>query len=147
MTPDVNVVVMDFKTSKGKEMVIPNEDGSYTILINARLSYDGQLKAYQHAMRHIEDNDFEKDNVQQIEYVAHSSTMTMDFTSGVRMDFMQKPTPIPAKDFEEKIKSLQAERRRLQRRIKRDQERVNFITEHCDLFAREEHHYLYGNDL
>ena len=59
-TPDVNIVVIDFKTSKGKEMVVPNEDGSYTILINSRLSYDSQLKAYEHAMRHINNNDFEK---------------------------------------------------------------------------------------
>ena len=32
------------------EMVVENEDGSYTILINAKLSQDGQLKAYQHAL-------------------------------------------------------------------------------------------------
>lgn len=30
MTPDVNVVVIDFKTAKGNEMVTCNEDGSYT---------------------------------------------------------------------------------------------------------------------
>ena len=43
MTPDVNVVVIDFKTCKGKEMVVPNEDGSYTILINSRLTYASQI--------------------------------------------------------------------------------------------------------
>ena len=43
MTPDVNVILVDFPNG-GNEMVVPNEDGSYTLLINARLSYDGQLK-------------------------------------------------------------------------------------------------------
>lgn len=74
MTPDVNIVVIDFKTSKGKEMVSVNEDGSYTILINARLSYSAQLKAYEHGMKHICGDDFQKENVQQIEYETHNNT-------------------------------------------------------------------------
>ena len=127
---DVNVVLLDFKTSKGNEMVSVNEDGTYTILINSRLSYDGQLKAYEHAMKHIQENDFEKDDVQKIEYEAHANII-----------------PMPAHDFTEHIKALKEERKRLQRRIKRDQERVKFITEHCDMFAKAERQYLYGNDF
>ena len=52
MTPDVNIVLMDidFKTN---EVVTENEDGSYTIVINARLSEDGRAQAYKHAMQHI----------------------------------------------------------------------------------------------
>ena len=57
-TPDVNVVLMDFPSKKGNEMVVPNEDGSYTILINAGLNYESQLKAYEHAMSHITNDDF-----------------------------------------------------------------------------------------
>lgn len=71
MTPDVNVVVMDFKTAKGNELVTLIEDGSFTRLINARLSYAGQLKAYEHAMRHINENDFQKEDVQSTEYTTH----------------------------------------------------------------------------
>lgn len=67
-TPDVNVVLMDFPSKKGNEMVVPNEDGSYTILINAGLNYESQLKAYEHAMSHITNDDFLKGNVQEIEY-------------------------------------------------------------------------------
>ena len=59
-TPDVNVVLMDFPSKKGNEMVVPNEDGSYTILINAGLNYESQLKAYEHAMSHITNDDFLK---------------------------------------------------------------------------------------
>ena len=75
MTPDVNVSLLDFKERKGNEFVVPNPDGSYTIMINSRLSYSGQLKAYQHALRHIMNNDFEKNNVQSIEYEAHKNSV------------------------------------------------------------------------
>lgn len=69
-TQAVNVVFRDFPNS-GKEMVIPNEDGSYTIFINARLNYEQQMKAYLHAMKHIAGDDFRKDDIQSIEYYAH----------------------------------------------------------------------------
>lgn len=52
-------------------MVVENEDGSYTILINAKLSYSGRIEAYKHAMNHINNNDFQKENVQEIEFHAH----------------------------------------------------------------------------
>lgn len=133
-TPDVNVTVMDFKTCKGKEMVIPNEDGSYTILINSRLTYASQLKAYEHAMKHINDNDFEKSNVQSIEYSAHELPSPEE-------------TPMPAHQYIERIKKLQAAHRKIQRQIKKDQERVQFIMDNCDMFKRSENHYLYGDDL
>lgn len=132
MTQDVNVVVIDFKTSKGNEMISVNEDGSYTILINARLSYEGQLKAYEHAMEHIRNNDFEKDNVQKIEYDAHTQHGHV--------------IPVPAQAYLERIKRLQKERKRLEREIEKDQKRVQFIMENCDMFARAEKHYLYGNE-
>lgn len=70
MTPVVNCKIIDFPV-KGKEMVMPNEDGSYTILINARLSQIGRMKAYEHALKHILNDDFEKDDIQQIELNAH----------------------------------------------------------------------------
>lgn len=133
MTPDVNVVVIDFKTCKGKEMVVPNEDGSYTILINSRLTYASQLKAYEHAMRHINNNDFEKSDVQPIECSAH--------------ELSSKEDPVLAHQYAEQIKRLQAERRRIQKQMKKDQKRVQFIMDNCDMFRRAEHQYLYGDDL
>ena len=71
MTPVVNVQVVDLMTCSGSELVTPNEDGSYTILINARMSYEKQRDALRHAMAHILNDDFEKENVQQIESAAH----------------------------------------------------------------------------
>lgn len=73
MTRVVNTYLVNFPNTKGHEMCIENEDGSYTILINAKLSSDEQKDAYNHAMYHIENNDFEKYDVQQIEFEAHHS--------------------------------------------------------------------------
>ncbi len=52
------------------EMVCPCLDG-YTIYLNSRLSQSAQEKSFRHAMWHIEHNDFEKDDVQMIELLAH----------------------------------------------------------------------------
>ena len=68
---DVNIVLQDFPEG-GNEMVCLNEDGSYTILINARLSRESQVDAYVHAIDHIEKKDFQKTDVQSIEYEAHN---------------------------------------------------------------------------
>lgn len=71
MREDVNVILVDFPNTKGYEMCVENSDGSYTVLINARMSTDQQRKAYEHAVYHIENNDFEKESVQEIEARAH----------------------------------------------------------------------------
>ena len=134
MTPDVNVVVIDFRKNKGNEMVVSNEDGSYTILINARLSYEGQYKAYQHGMKHIEDNDFQKTDVQSIEYATHG------------LNYKDTDT-VPAERYIERLNRLRQSQRRLKREIEKDKKRVALITKNCNLFARAQHQYLYRDDL
>lgn len=52
------------------EMVTPCFDG-YTVYLNARLTYAGRVRAYHHALRHIERNDWEHEDAQQIEKEAH----------------------------------------------------------------------------
>lgn len=52
------------------EMVTPCFCG-YTIYINQNLTYEKKLSAYEHAMHHIRNNDFEKHDVQSIESKAH----------------------------------------------------------------------------
>lgn len=69
---DVFVEIIDFGDVKGSEMVTPNSDGSYTIFVNARKSFEAQQEALQHALLHISKDDFEKDDVQQIEAEAHN---------------------------------------------------------------------------
>lgn len=74
--PDVIVHLIDFpKGKKVHEAVTENSDGSYSVFIDARLSNDGQLREYEHAMKHIESGDFEKADVQMIEAAAHGKTI------------------------------------------------------------------------
>lgn len=104
MTPDVNVVLLNLPT-KEKEAITENEDESYTIVINSRLSYGAQLLAYQHAMCHVSNNDFEKSDVQRIKSIAHSTVIPDD------------DKRIPSERFLQRIKTLRAERKRIQRKL------------------------------
>ena len=69
MPIDYQIILLDMPTN---EAVTVNEDGSYTIFINARLNREQQIKSYYHAMKHIVGEDFEKKNVQEIEVLAHA---------------------------------------------------------------------------
>ena len=68
MSISYQVILMDMAVN---EVVTENEDGSYTVFINTRLNYEQQMKAYLQAMKHITGDDFRKDDVQSIEYLAH----------------------------------------------------------------------------
>lgn len=103
-------------------MVVENEDGSYTILINAKLSQDGQLKAYQHALSHINNGDFEKSEVQSIEYQAHELEPSEEIVS------------VPVDKYEKRILQLRRERKRIQKTLKEKRKEIKVITE------------LYGSD-
>lgn len=132
MTQDVNVFLLNMDNN---EVVTHNEDDSYSIFINARLSNDGQLKAYEHAMRHIKNQDFQKEDVQAIETSAHSIAVP------------ENTKPIPAEKYKEQIERIRRSRKRIQRLMKKDEERVKFIQEYMDVFALCEHQKLYGDDL
>lgn len=56
------------------EAVTENEDGSYTIFINNRLCEAKRMKAVYHALSHIFNDDFRKEDVQNIEFVAHNES-------------------------------------------------------------------------
>lgn len=74
---DLNIVFADMDT-RIKEQVIYNTDGSYTILLNARHSHDSLKKAFDHALDHIRNNDWEKSDVQLIESRAHHIILLED---------------------------------------------------------------------
>lgn len=120
-TPDANIFLVNFPTSE-KEMVVQNEDDSYTILINAKLSQDGQLKAYQHALNHINNGDFEKSDVQNIELQAHE------------LNASKSIVPIPASNFEKQIKRLQKEQKKIQKVLKNKEQEIDLI---MDLYGPE----------
>lgn len=136
MTTDVNIQLINFP-NPGKEMVVPNDDGSFTILINSRISHEEQLKAYQHAMRHIKSGDFQKDDTQKIEAQAH--------------EIVQRAEPIktvPAKQFEAQIRRLRRERAKIRRQLQERERFVGFLMEigvtNDDFFAVAEDRWLYG---
>lgn len=66
---DIFVYIVDLPDGIA-EMVAPCF-GGFTIYLNARLSYQDRVRAYTHAMEHVERNDFEKEDVQKIEAEAH----------------------------------------------------------------------------
>ncbi len=53
-----------------KEIVIPCFDG-FTVYTADWLSKDERIQEFRHAMKHIDRNDWEKGNVQEIEKNAH----------------------------------------------------------------------------
>ena len=71
MHPEINVIIMDNPYGI-KGSTNPNKDGSYTIIINAHLSFEDQKKAYKHELEHILNGDFDKLNVNEIEKEAHN---------------------------------------------------------------------------
>jgi len=48
-----------------------NSDDSYTIFIDAKLNRAKQKEVFMQEMNHIKNNDFEKEDVQEIEHKAH----------------------------------------------------------------------------
>lgn len=54
---DINTFIIDFGNSIPATVTI-NEDGSFSIFLNARLSYEQRMQAYLHEMRHIHNCDF-----------------------------------------------------------------------------------------
>ena len=65
---DIFVYIVDMPVN---EAVCPCEPFGYSVYINARLSSEGRERAYRHALKHIENRDFERDDVQDIEAKAH----------------------------------------------------------------------------
>lgn len=83
---DINVHLIDFpEGSKTHESVTLNEDGSYSVFINARDASNIQQKAYQHAIDHIKNGDFAPEkSVQAVEARAHGKALKKRPTSKKR---------------------------------------------------------------
>lgn len=68
----VNTFLIDMPTQV-KGQTVKNDDGSYSVFLNTKLSHEQHLLTYAHELRHIEDGDFEKENVQDIEEQCHKN--------------------------------------------------------------------------
>lgn len=67
---DFNVVVRNMEIGIPEE-INKNDDGSYTVILNARYNYEQCKDSMSHSFGHVRDNDWEKDCVQSIETVRH----------------------------------------------------------------------------
>lgn len=65
---DYFVRMVDFPVLTCGGAVMPNDDGTYTILINDRLSEKKKKAALDHEVRHIERGDLYKMSVEEAEY-------------------------------------------------------------------------------
>lgn len=66
LTEDIGVYFLNMDTAVNEQVVL-NEDGSYSIFINARLNCERQMKAYKHALEHILKDDFSQECADTIE--------------------------------------------------------------------------------
>lgn len=51
---------------------IKNDDGTHTIFINAKLNMEQQKEVYLHEKRHMINEDFEKEDIDALEYLVHN---------------------------------------------------------------------------
>lgn len=58
--------------NKVKGFSILNEDSTYSVVINSKLSVEAQRNAFNHEIEHIMKEDFNKNSVNDIEYYAHN---------------------------------------------------------------------------
>lgn len=117
------------------EAVTQNEDGTYSIFLDPRLSYEEQRKKYEHALRHIQNHDFERENVQEIEAQAHAP---------------MSPSIIPlAQAISNNSKPTRKRKRRSStsaRQWKECEERIAFMSKYDRdyAFKQGENRWLYG---
>jgi|LFRM01.1.fsa_nt_gb hypothetical protein len=64
MTPNVHYMDMPCRV---RGLTHKNSDGTYTIILNSRLSYEQNLKTYMHELKHIKNNDFDKPDIEDVE--------------------------------------------------------------------------------
>lgn len=63
-----NVIFMKLPVNAATTL---NDDGSYSIFINIQLSDEKRIESYLHELKHIRNKDFEKKDIQRIEFECH----------------------------------------------------------------------------
>lgn len=121
----VYVYLRDDMPPQTREMVTPCADG-YTVYINAALDEKHRIEAYEHALAHIENGDFDIDNIstaQEIEARAHRI--------------------LPEAVWKEELERLRKERNKIKKALRRKERQIKFLQEQgYDLFLAAENKYL-----
>lgn len=70
---DYFIYFVKFPNTEGAALVTPNDDGTYTILVNNQVSESRQQRAIRHEIKHIEEGHFYLNDVSvdHIEIQAH----------------------------------------------------------------------------
>ena len=134
MIQNINTILVDMPGTISA-YTISNADMSYTIVLNARLNCERQLKAYQHAISHITNEDFEKSDIQSIEFHAHKLEVPKEIVS------------LPEDKYEKRIRQLQRERKKIQKSLKEKKKEIDLLTELYgpDFFEKAaRYNWLYG---
>ena len=125
---NIYVYYLDELPGKLNEMVSPCIDG-YTVYIRSGLDDAHRLKAYEHALKHIENGDFDVDcikDVQQIEAEAHGPEKV-----------------VPVIKLQRELLELQIRRKKLNSEIRKKQRQVKrLIAQGHDFYAAEEDRWL-----
>ena len=134
----VYVQLIDFgRNVRASEAVTPNDDGSFTIFVNSRLSTTRQKEAVKHALLHIGHHDFQKADVQQIEAEAHGikpepqKVVVPEKTA--RELYIEKRNA----RFAEMRKKNQRKRKKLQKELREREAFINYLTEHNEKYSRD----------
>ena len=151
---DLNVQLLDMELGV-HEQIVKNSDDTFTIFINTRYSSDSQIEAFNHALEHIRNDDYEKTDVQLIELEAHSMVIQADQEQAAPLipPYVKKlrgkqMTPEEfTKKIERRIRYHKREQQKEEEELKLYQEKRRYMPENCDAFASTEHGYLYGKDL
>ena len=71
MIEGVNIGFLEHAPAGFHGMVVKNDDGFYTILLDPNDTYEQRLKTFRHELEHILNDDFSKHDIQLIETEAH----------------------------------------------------------------------------
>lgn len=113
------------------ELVSPGIDG-YTVLISDRLDREQQLKAYEHALKHIEDGDFDIDSIKSVQEIESRAHESATFETLISTDWIA-----------EEIARLKREQKKLKAQMRRKQAQINqMVADGYDFFAAAEARWL-----
>lgn len=129
---DIYVELMDFgRDVTSSEAVTLNPDGTYTIFVNSRMASNRQQEAVTHALGHICRNDFQKENVQQIELEAHGLPVKIQKTEDEIREEKRKAR------YEAMRKRSQRKRKKIQKELSERSAFVNYLMEHNEKYDKE----------
>lgn len=127
------------------EMVVPNsDDDGFTIYIDSRLPDDKAQAALQHALGHINNNDFSKMCVQKIEHTAHQAKV-LTIPTVAQQETRGDVQTVPPTNSTPRVKRHRKRRKRYDANCWRDyHEFLDSCFSESDKWRIAENQHLYG---